>query len=134
MLLIEDNEDAVILLKRLLPKIWVFTVFDNTEMGLACFERGLETSEPFDLVLMDHFLNGDNGIDSLKPLRNIERKHRAHRTKVVLMSASDPEKMQKAFKNDCDTFISKPFKRELMKKKFDRLGIDIGEMKKEACS
>lgn len=94
---------------------------------------GLEALEKFydnlyQLVILDIMLPGMNGHELLKELRKI------HDTPVLMMTALDDEENElRAFTNEADDYVTKPFTIEVLLKRVEALLRRNGVLKKEVC-
>ena len=82
----------------------------------------------YHLVILDIMLPGINGHELLKELRKI------HDTPVLMMTALDDEANEiKAFTNEADDYVTKPFTIEILLKRAEALLRRSGVLKKEVC-
>lgn len=80
--IVDDNKSLVVALKQFLQtkfgdSINITTFYD----GESCLEK---VNEYTDMVILDHFLNGKNGLEVLKEIKEINPK-----TEVVMLSSND---------------------------------------------
>lgn len=82
--------------------------------------------EQYNLIILDIMLPGINGQELLKELRKI------HDTPVLMMTALvDDENQIKAFTNEADDYVIKPFSMQILVKRAEALLRRSGALKKE---
>jgi len=82
----------------------------------------------YHLIILDIMLPGVNGHELLKELRKI------HDTPVLMMTALDDDANEiKAFTNEADDYVTKPFTIEVLLKRIEALLRRSGVLKKEVC-
>ncbi|HHV08712.1 MAG TPA: response regulator transcription factor [Clostridiales bacterium] len=82
--------------------------------------------EQYQLIILDIMLPGINGQELLKELRKI------HDTPVLMMTALDDDENQiKAFTNEADDYVIKPFSMQILVKRAEALLRRSGVLKKE---
>ena len=82
----------------------------------------------YHLVILDIMLPGVNGHELLKELRKL------HDTPVLMMTALDDDVNEiKAFTNEADDYVTKPFTIEVLLKRVEALLRRSGILKKEIC-
>ena len=92
--------------------------------GDTALERFYDNS--YQLIILDIMLPGVNGQELLKELRKI------HDTPVLMMTAlSDDENELRAFENEADDYVTKPFSMPVLIKRAEALLRRSGALKKE---
>lgn len=110
-LLVEDNEDDIIILKEVLTKHNIgqdlSTVRDGDEALDYIFKRGIYTGVTTpDLVLLDLNLPRKNGMEVLKEVRNnVAYKYLSI---IVLSTSSSPDDITESYQKHANCFITKP--------------------------
>ena len=110
-LLVEDNEDDIIILKEVLTKHNIgqdlSTVRDGDEALDYIFKRGIYTGVTTpDLVLLDLNLPRKNGMEVLKEVRNnVAYKYLPI---IVLSTSSSPDDITESYQKHANCFITKP--------------------------
>ena len=80
----------------------------------------------YQLIILDIMLPGTNGQELLKELRQI------HDTPVLMMTAlSDDDNQLRAFDNQADDYVTKPFSMQILVKRVEALLRRSGALKKE---
>ena len=82
----------------------------------------------YQLAILDIMLPGVNGNELLKELRKL------HNTPVLMMTALDDDENEiRAFSNEADDYVKKPFTIEVLLKRVEALLRRSGVLKKEVC-
>lgn len=110
-LLVEDNEDDIIILKEVLTKHKIgqdlSTVRDGDEALDYIFKKGLysDVITP-DLILLDLNLPRKNGMEVLKEVRS----HGTYKYLpiIVLSTSSSPDDITESYEKHANCFITKP--------------------------
>ena len=83
----------------------------------------------YQLAILDIMLPGMNGQELLKELRKV------HDMPVLMMTAlSDDTNQIKAFTNEADDYVTKPFSMQVLVKRVEALLRRSGALKKEVCA
>jgi two-component system response regulator VanR len=121
-LVVEDDKSICDMVKRLLVKAG-YNV-DICADGDSALERFYNKN--YHLVILDIMLPGINGQELLKELRKI------HDTPVLMMTAlSDDDNQIKAFMNEADDYVTKPFSMQVLLMRVEALLRRSGALKKE---
>lgn len=96
--------------------------------GFELFEQAILEGEPYDLICTDIIMPGLNGHDLIKKIRNREQSLPIHdyiRTTIFVISASNCSKdMENALlDSDCDDYIVKPFRQEMLKATLEKYNL-----------
>lgn len=123
-LLVEDDENINNMVKNMLVKAgYTVDAYFNGDAALEQFYN-----KKYHLVILDIMLPGMNGLMLLKEFRKIEE------TPVLMMTALDDEYNQvKAFENEADDYVTKPFSMQILMKRIEALLRRSGALKKEIC-
>ena len=127
-LLVEDNLDMRLSLKRLLVRLYSVTAVADGEEALRVLS---ELAEHPDLVLTDVMMPGMNGFELLRRLRADER---TRTIPVIILSARGGEEARIAgLEADADDYVVKPFnRRELLAR--IRVHIEMARIRREAAA
>jgi two-component system response regulator VanR len=121
-LVVEDDDNIRNMVCRFLKKAGY-----NPEAcadGCSALERFYDNT--YQLVILDIMLPGVNGQELLKELRKI------HDTPVLMMTAlSDDDNQIRAFENEADDYVTKPFSMPVLIKRAEALLRRSGTLKKE---
>jgi len=121
-LIVEDDKNICDMVKRLLVKAGY-----NVDI---CMDGDTALEQFYDkiyhLVILDIMLPGINGQELLKEFRKI------HDTPVLMMTAlGDDNNQIKAFMNEADDYVTKPFSMQLLLMRVEALLRRSGVLKKE---
>jgi CheY-like chemotaxis protein len=124
-LIIDDDPVSCEVIAGMIPKSWRSTCVASAEDGLEAFSDHLGGEDAYDIVFIDHYLNGMNGVEGIPFFRDVERKQNVKLAcKMVLVTGThDPDLFQDAFNKKCDTFLLKPLDPNKFKKKLSRIGV-----------
>jgi len=96
----------------------------DSQQALELFCRALEDSRPYGLVMIDINLPDINGITLLGRLQEEERRRSAPRaTKVMVTADGTLSNVLAAVTGECDGFLVKPVRREVLCEKLVALGL-----------
>lgn len=111
LLLVEDNPVNSLVVEQYLKKHPVEIVkASNGEEAMECF-----TDQSFDWILMDIRMEGMNGYEATKLIREIERNSDREKTPVIACSANViRSEIEQAYNSGCDSYLSKPVQRTLL--------------------
>lgn len=106
-LIVDDETDICYLLSHILKQKNIQTVFAGS---VAEADRMLQSSSYFYYVFLDNHLPDGYGIDQIR-----RWKKEFPSTHVIMITAHDSfEERKKAVKDGADSFISKPFSKEVI--------------------
>lgn len=115
------------LLLKLLETYGECTVAVDGLGALEEFKKALEDEEPFQLIFLDIVMPNLGGIEVLKRIRQIETERNIpedQRAKVIMTTAiSDRQSVIQAAFNQCNAYLVKPVKQDVLIKKLNDLGI-----------
>ncbi|MCL2158949.1 MAG: response regulator transcription factor [Oscillospiraceae bacterium] len=121
-LVVEDDDNIRNMVCRFLTRAGYLV--DACSDGNSALERFYDGR--YQLVILDIMLPGINGQELLKELRKI------HDTPVLMMTAlSDDESQLRAFENEADDYVAKPFSMSILIKRAEALLRRSGALKKE---
>jgi len=103
LLLIDDEEDSLFLLKKVIGDHYSLAFAPNAEEGI----KAARTVQP-DLILLDLVMPGTDGVAACHALRSNEATR--HIPVVMLTGDNSEEQRIRSFEVGADDFISKPFK------------------------
>lgn len=121
-LVVEDDENISDMVKKFLLKegYSVDISFNGDEALLKFYDKN------YNLLILDIMLPGTNGQELLKEFRKIGD------APVLMMTALDDDYNQlKAFTNEADDYITKPFSMQILLKRVEALLRRSGMLKKE---
>lgn len=121
-LVVEDDAHICEMVKKYLQKAGFHV--DTCSDGTTALEQFYNKN--YHLVILDIMLPGVDGQELLKAFRKI------HDTPVLMMTAlSDDDNQMKAFNNEADDYVTKPFSMQILVKRVVALLRRSGVLKKE---
>lgn len=108
-LLADDSEDAILLVKTFLKSIHAeITTVASGEQAIKEYQ-----ANTFDLILMDHEMPDGDGLFATRRIRDLEKKLSKKHTPIFLLTAhNSSEEIRRASDAGCDTHITKPVKKD----------------------
>ena len=126
-LIVEDDATSSIILQKLLSRYGEASIAMDGEKAVESFQSGLDSGEPFDLICLDIMMPKMDGHEVLTRIREMERGKGINgldRVKIVMTTAlEDPENVMAAFKEECDTYLTKPIFSDVLLEKLRDLGL-----------
>jgi two-component system, chemotaxis family, chemotaxis protein CheY len=97
----------------------------NGEEAIQAFCTAWEKRQPFELVMLDISMEGIDGLAVLKKIREFEKEKKTppeKRVKITMVTAeSVSTTITACIQSGCDGYILKPFNREVIKAKLDKM-------------
>jgi len=111
MLVVDDDKivrmTALRILKRICPD-WTFVEACSGEEGISLLEKAQALGEPFDLVLMDHFMPlGGGKLTGAEAMQIISAQYKSDHTVLIGMSGNDLQNLY--LESGARIFWTKPF-------------------------
>lgn len=117
-LIVEDDFVSRRLLTSYLASMGAIDSAANGEEALVAVRESLESGRRYDLICLDIMMPGLDGQKTLKEIRRLEEERgirRSDGSKIVMTTAlSDIQNMWQAFNEQCDAYLVKPIKREVL--------------------
>jgi CheY-like chemotaxis protein len=108
-LLVEDNEDNILVVREFLKKDYSITAVNSGDEAIS-----VARSKQFDLVLMD--INLGVGTDGLSAAREIKSKGASQAAIIVAITGYTlKDDMDRILSQGCDYYLGKPFSRSQIK-------------------
>ncbi|MBV9576240.1 MAG: response regulator [Gammaproteobacteria bacterium] len=115
-LIVDDNEDNILVLKLHLQKEG-YTNLSTAKNGSEALS--LISSSPIDLVLLDIMMPDISGLDVLSAIQDKVTKNQIM---VIMISANDDiETVVKCIRSGAEDFLPKPFNREILRARVEKL-------------
>ena len=122
-------DDELVSRKKMQRIMDDFTECEAVESGsaaIAAFQKALENGMPFDLITLDVLMPKMDGTEALYIIREIEKEKKIPKEKQVkilmVTSHSDKDTIITCIQAGCDDYIVKPFDRETIVNKLEKLG------------
>ncbi len=109
-LVVDDNTANRELLVALLEDKAKCNEVENGEDALTAYDKSIESSEPYDFILLDVAMPGVDGVDVLQRIRDKEEAGgvlQEQRVSIIMVTAHK-EVFMDAFNRGCDDYLLKP--------------------------
>ncbi|MDZ7618708.1 MAG: response regulator [Patescibacteria group bacterium] len=127
-LIIDDEEICRELLVEMLEPLGLCDVAAHGEEAIEAVRCSLESAEPYDLICLDIMMPGLNGYAVLERIRTMETEQNRcgdGRAKVIMTTAlADTSHRMQAFREGCESYLTKPFSENDLLRAMDRLGLN----------
>jgi two-component system chemotaxis response regulator CheY len=104
-------------------------IADDGEKAVAAFRQAFETQSPFDLICLDIMLPALDGQQVLTRVRAMEESvgiGGLAGCKVIMLTAlRDAENVMRAFRSQCEGYLSKPISKERLYREIRSLGLPV---------
>ena len=126
-LIVEDEFISRRLLQAILGPYGICDAAVNGKEAVEAFTRSWEENCPYDLICLDILLPEMDGHEVLSEIRRLEAQRSlkiADAVKVIMTTVlKDPNNIMKAFKNNCEEYLSKPIDKQKLLQKIRRMGL-----------
>jgi len=122
-LIAEDDAVSSIIIKTFLAPYGDCDVSYNGQEAIDMFREKVSLGETYDLVLLDVMMPIKTGLQALKEIRKIESNAKnLKRSNILMLTAlNDNETIRKALENGCDSYFTKPIKKDKILVALERL-------------
>lgn len=127
-------DDASVSRKVMLKTLSLIGECVETKSGkkaISIFNKAYEEKKPFSLIILDISMPDIDGISVLRIIRKQEKQMKISKSKqikIIMVSANARKAdIKKCISLGCNSYISKPFKKEKLFKEFERLGFKVPE-------
>jgi two-component system, chemotaxis family, chemotaxis protein CheY len=128
-LIVDDDGACRRLLKQFLSPLAQCDMAYNGHEAIGAFRIALDNDARYDLVFLDILMPGPDGHRVLDSIRELEKGRNiggSDGVKVVMMTAlSDTKHCVRAFREGCESYLTKPFNRSSVLAQFSAL---LGEL------
>ncbi len=126
-LVVEDDFTSRRVLQKFLERYGECDVTVNGEEAETAFAEALSSDTPYQLVCLDIYLPGMNGLEILSRLRKQEQDKGIQglaATKIIMITvARDAKTILPAFRSQCDAYLIKPFDGQKLDRELRELGL-----------
>jgi two-component system chemotaxis response regulator CheY len=130
-LIVEDDPLSQQLLSRYLQDQGERVIAEDGEKAIAIFREASAGPQPFDLICLDIMLPYLDGQAVLKMVRSWEEARGIGGLagcKVIMLTAlRDVDNVMKAFRSQCEAYLSKPISKERLFREIRSLGLPLNE-------
>jgi two-component system chemotaxis response regulator CheY len=132
-LIVDDDRLCREWLKAILSRFGQCDFADNGDTALEAVRTALESGCPYNVICLDIMMPGMNGHEALTAIRQLEAEHGIQAgdgTKVIMITAvSDSKQCVRAFREGCESFVTKPVRKEDLLLRMNQLGLIEAEAK-----
>ncbi len=127
LLIVEDDPIARALLTMHLNDYGELIITNDGQKGLEAFKKSIADKEHFDVIFLDIMMPNVDGHEVLETVRKLEKSSHIDGTKgvkIIMCSAlDDSTNVIKAFRNQCEGYVTKPIKKEDIDKQLRKFGL-----------
>ena len=128
-LVVDDELVSRKKLQKIMESLGEYEAVESGSAAIAAFQKALENGMPFDLITLDVLMPKMDGTEVLYTIREIEKEKKIPGEKQVkilmVTSHSDKDTVITSIQAGCDDYIVKPFDREVIIKKLEKLGFRV---------
>lgn len=137
-LIVEDEPSIRTLTVSILARHGTVEQADNGPEALAMIARANANAAPFEVILLDIMMPGLDGLAVLEAARRLEDAcglNGGRRTAVIILTGlKDSATILKAFRNQADGYLTKPFKPKELVDTVLKQGHRVQEKRAQAAS
>jgi two-component system chemotaxis response regulator CheY len=126
-LIVEDDSAASELLKTYMSGYGDCTVAANGHEAARAVQEALKQGQHYDLICLDIRMPKMDGHDTLRAIRQMEKKHGINRpdgARVIMTTALDGyRQIREAFQAGCEAYLIKPIRKQELLEKMKELGL-----------
>ena len=123
-LVIDDEFIALSKMIALLEPLGQCDAATNGQQAMDLFRKSISDGCPYQLITIDINMPDTNGIRLLGQLQREEQTHNwPHARKLIVTAASTTSNVLAALTGDCDGFLAKPVRRNVLWDKLASLGL-----------
>ena len=126
-LIVDDDFVCRLLLQELLKKYGPCHIAVNGKETVEAVHAALDAGEPYELICLDIMMPEMDGQQALKEIRALEGRRGIHSSscaKIVMTTAvSDSSSVLTAMREQCDCFLTKPIRKEILLDKLRTLAL-----------
>jgi two-component system chemotaxis response regulator CheY len=125
-LVVDDELVSRKKLQKIMESLGECEAVESGSAAIAAFQKALENGMPFDLITLDVLMPKMDGTEVLYTIREIEKEKKIPKEKQVkilmVTSHSDKDTFITSIQAGCDDYIVKPFDREVIINKLQKIG------------
>jgi two-component system, chemotaxis family, chemotaxis protein CheY len=125
-LVVDDAQANCLLLTRILSTWGSCAVAANGRLAVDLFRAALDEGKPYDLIWLEIMMPVMDGLRALELIRHEERRRavpNADRGRIVMTTTMDDVRNAiRAFNNQCDLYLTKPFSLDTICTEMEHLG------------
>ena len=124
-LVVDDEQVSRRKMERIMTGLSICQVAESGKEALSKFEKAWEDWAPLDLITLDISMPDMDGTEVLYKIRKKEKNiPKEKRVKVIMVTARrDKDSIITSVQAGCDDYVTKPFDKETVVLKLDKLGL-----------
>ena len=126
-LVVDDEQVARQKMNKIMNNFGDCVPVSNGEDALKAFSNAWEEDAPFDLITLDISMPDKDGITVLTEIRELEKERKTPyhlKAKVMMVTAhDDTSSITASLETSCDTYVMKPFNKEMIEEKMEKIGL-----------
>ncbi|TYT73750.1 response regulator [Desulfobotulus mexicanus] len=126
-LIVEDDPISRMVMEKNLKSLGICDLVENGREALEAFEKALLENKPYDLITLDIMMPEMDGQTALQEIRKMEDEEGIYGlsgVKVIMTTAlDDKDNIMRAFKSQCEGYLTKPIQRQKLFQLMDELGL-----------
>jgi len=126
-LIVEDDKASRISLQKTLTKYGDCDITVDGMETLEAYLLALQEDTPYDLICLDIMIPKVNGIKVLKSIREMERKKRVKKNRlvkvIVITALAETQFVSNALTDGYDVYVAKPVDKRKLEKAMHKLGL-----------
>lgn len=135
-LIVEDDLTGRLILQSFLLKLGTIETAVDGEKALFLIEQARRSNVHYELICLDINMDGIDGIEVLKRIRQIEEESNLPPAKILMTSAANSmDVIRSSVESHCDGYLLKPFDKEKLMNhlvKFDIIDEETKESELQA--
>ncbi|MBW2078600.1 MAG: response regulator [Deltaproteobacteria bacterium] len=132
-LVVDDEFVSRKKMKKIMETFGKCEAVNSGSGAMIAFRRAWENRDPFDVIALDISMPEMDGKEVLLKIRQIEREGKfpgEKQVKILMVTShSDKDTIITCIQTGCDDYIVKPFDREIVAKKLEKLGFKSREQR-----
>ncbi|TWI76800.1 two-component system chemotaxis response regulator CheY [Desulfobotulus alkaliphilus] len=129
-LIVEDDPISRMVMQKNLKTFGICDLVENGREALEAFEKAHQENSPYGLIALDIMMPEMDGQTALQEIRRMEEERGIHGlsgVKVIMTTAlDDKDNIMRAFKSQCEGYLTKPIQRQKLFQLMDELGLSGG--------
>ncbi len=130
-LIIDDENTSRMTMKSVFVKYGSCATFSTGTEAIEEYKKVLIKGSKFDLIILDIFLEDENGVDVLKKIRKLEKTvkmSKKTRSRIIMATGNkDMDIVKECIKEGCDDYIVKPLRAKVVAPKMKKYNFQLLE-------
>jgi len=126
-LIVDDEFVSRIKMKKILSEFGECQAVSNGSDALEAYRNARKIKKAFDLITLDISMPDMDGtvvLDRIRKTEKVKKIDDHHKVKIIMVTSHAQKNIVvKSIKSGCDEYVVKPFKREQLVEKMEKLGL-----------